>query len=122
MTWKTVQSKNNLWDCYVNLRIGKNKVNYVDYLDCGDYVVVVNAAQLAVTGRKLTQKFYRRHSGFPGGFKEVRLDWQMKTDPTKVVRHAVSGMLPKNKLQDPRLARLKIFADEEHPYADKLSK
>lgn len=102
------------------LLMGKDKPNFAPYLDGGDYVVVVNASQLKVTGKKMTQKLYRRHSGYPGGFEEVRLDRQMVKDSAKVVRHAVSGMLPKNKLRDPRLARLKVFADDKHPYQDKF--
>lgn len=102
------------------LLIGKNKPNYVSYLDVGDYVVVVNAAQIKVTGRKAEQKKYYRHSGHPGGFRQRIFSEQLALDPRKIIRHAVAGMLPKNKLQDPRLARLKIFVDEKHPYKEKL--
>ena len=104
------------------LLMGKNKPNFVNYLDGGDYVVVINAAQIKVTGRKAAQKLYRRHSGYPGGFKEISFEKQMEKDPRFVIRHAVAGMLPKNKLRDKRLARLKIFIDEKHPYDDKFKK
>ncbi|PJE69165.1 50S ribosomal protein L13 [Candidatus Shapirobacteria bacterium CG10_big_fil_rev_8_21_14_0_10_38_14] len=100
--------------------IGKDKANFVSYLDCGDYVVVVNAAEIKVTGRKSAQKKYYRHSGYPGGFRETTFKQQMEKDPRKIIRHAVSGMLPKNKFRDPRLARLKIFIDKKHPYENKI--
>jgi large subunit ribosomal protein L13 len=98
------------------LLIGKHKANYAPNLDAGDYVVVVNAEKLSVTGKKRSDKMYRRHSGYPGGFKEYTLDQVMVKDPRKVIKLAVSGMLPKNKLRDPRLKRLKIFTGQEHPY------
>jgi len=101
------------------LLIGKGKVNYAPYLDGGDYVVVINAAKVKVTGRKSDQKMYRRHSGYPGGFRELTFRQQMAKDPRKIVLHAVSGMLPKNKLRSPRLRRLKVFTDEKHDYQDK---
>jgi len=102
------------------LLIGKDKVYYAPNLDCGDYVVVINAAEVEISGRKRKQKLYRRHSGYPGGFRELTFTQLMKRDPRKVIRHAVGGMLPKNKLRDKRLARLKIFVDEKHPYQDKF--
>lgn len=103
-----------------NLLMGKNKPYFVPHLDCGDYVVVVNAGRVKISGEKSEQKKYYRHSGYPGGFREVTFNEQMKKDPRKIIQHAVAGMLPKNKLQDRRLIRLKIFVDEEHPYQDKL--
>jgi large subunit ribosomal protein L13 len=102
------------------LLIGKDKVYYVPYLDCGDYVVVLNAKKVAVSGRKRKQKLYRRHSGYPGGFKELTFQQLMAKDPRKVVFQAVKGMLPKNKLRDKRLARLKVFVDNQHPYQEKF--
>ncbi len=104
------------------LLMGKNKTSFVPYLDGGDYVVVINAAQVEVTGRKRDNKLYYRHSGYPGGFKKVTFSQQMAKDPTQVIRQAVAGMLPKNKLQDQRLARLKIFAENKHQYEDKFKK
>jgi len=103
-----------------SLLIGKNKPYFVSHLDCGDYVVVINASQVKVSGRKAQQKKYYRYSGYPGGLKEITFSQQMTKDPTKVIRHAVEGMLPKNKLRDKRLARLKIFVGEEHQYKDKF--
>jgi large subunit ribosomal protein L13 len=104
------------------LLMGKGKPYFVNHLDCGDYVVVINASRVKVTGRKNKQKLYRRHSGFPGGFKEASFEEQLAKDPRKIVRHAVAGMLPKNKLRKPRLARLKIFPEIKHPYQDKFKK
>ena len=103
-----------------NLLMGKNKPYFVSHLDCGDYVVVVNASKVRVSGRKTQQKKYYHYSGYPGGLKETTFSQQIAKDPRKVIWHAVAGMLPKNKLRDKRLARLKIFAAEEHPYKDKF--
>lgn len=94
--------------------IGKYKPTYTAHIDGGDYVVVVNADQLAVTGNKLEDKMYYRHSGFPGGIKGRTLKEQMVVDSTAVIREAVRGMLPKNKLVDDRLKRLKIYTGAEH--------
>ena len=100
--------------------VGKDKPYFVNYLDCGDYVVVTNAAKVRVTGRKAKQKKYYRHSGYPGGFREITFEKQMARDPRKIIRHAVAGMLPKNKLRAKRLARLKIFVNDKHPYEEKF--
>lgn len=97
--------------------IGKHKPTYTAHIDAGDYVVVTNAAKLVVTGNKLQAKKYFRHSGFPGGIKERTLAEQLEKDPTKVIYDAVRGMLPKNKLMDARLKRLKIFAGSDHNHA-----
>lgn len=94
--------------------IGKYKPTYTAHVDGGDYVVITNAANLVVTGNKLTDKKYYHHSGFPGGIKERTLAEQLVKDPTKVIYDAVAGMLPKNKLQGDRLKRLKVFAGAEH--------
>jgi len=104
------------------LLMGKNKPSFVPYLDGGDYVVVINAAKVKVSGRTAENKLYYRHSGYPGGFKKVTFAQQMAKDPTQIIRHAVEGMLPKNKLRDQRLARLKVFIDEKHNYEDKFKK
>lgn len=104
------------------LLMGKNKPSFVPYLDGGDYVVVINAAKVKVTGRKAENKLYYRHSGYPGGFKKVTFAQQMAKDPTQIIRHAIEGMLPKNKLRDQRLARLKIFSESQHQYEDKFKK
>ena len=102
------------------LLMGKAKVNQTPNLDMGDYVVAINAKDIKVTGKKLADKKYRRHSGFPGGFREETLGELMARDCRKVIEKSVKGMLPKNKLQAPRLARLKVFKDEKHPYAAQL--
>ncbi len=100
--------------------MGKNKATYSPGMDDGDFVVVINAKDIVVTGKKLQDKKYQRHSGFPGGFREETLGALMKRDPRKVIEKSVKGMLPKNKLQDVRLGRLKVFKDEKHPYAQQL--
>jgi len=98
------------------LLTGKGKVQFTKHIDCGDFVVVINAANLVVTGSKLTTKKYYHHSGFPGGLRERTLQEQIDLDPTKAVEHAIRGMLPVNKLRDARLARLKIYAGSEHKH------
>lgn len=103
-----------------NLLMGKSKPYWVPHLDCGDYVVVINAAKVKVSGKKAEQKKYYSHSGYPGGFREISFKEQLGKDPRKIIKHAVAGMLPKNKLRDKRLARLKIFVDEKHPYLEKF--
>ncbi len=97
--------------------MGKSKVTYTPHIDNGDYVIVVNAKNLIVTGDKMTQKKYYRHSGFPGGIKELKLEEVIEKDASRAIREAVKGMLPKNKLSDVRLTRLKIFEGLEHAHA-----
>lgn len=97
--------------------MGKSKVTYTPHIDNGDYVVVVNAKNLKVTGEKMTQKKYYRHSGFPGGLTELKLEEVIEKDPSVAIREAVKGMLPKNKLSADRLARLRIFEGTEHAHA-----
>ena len=104
------------------LLIGKNKIYYTPHLDCGDYVVVINADKVRLTGSKEQQKKYYRHSGYPGGLKVVSFQEQMAKDSRKVISLAVSRMLPKNKLQKQRMKRLKIFKGKEHSYAEKMKK
>jgi len=98
------------------LLTGKGKPQFTHHIDCGDYVVVVNAGNIQVTGKKLEQKMYYRHSHFPGGLKETTLKEKMEKAPTHALFHAVRGMLPVNKLRDARLARLKIYAGAEHQH------
>ena len=98
------------------LLTGKGKPMFTKHIDCGDYVVVINAKDLKVTGDKLQQKMYYRHSGFPGGLTETKLVDKMISDPTEVLQHAIRGMLPVNKLRDERLMRLKIYADGDHKH------
>ncbi len=96
--------------------LGKNKPNYTPSLDCGDYVVVTNCKLVEVTGKKEKNKMYGNFSGYPGGLKEKAL-WQVRKEkPTEIIRHAVWGMLPKNKLRDRIITRLYLFADEKHTY------
>jgi large subunit ribosomal protein L13 len=96
---------------------GKHKPQYTPHLDVGDFVVVINAAHVAVTGRKLEQKKYYRYSGYPGGLKETRLDEMLKKHPTRVIEHAVRGMLPKGKLGRQMFKKLKVYAGDSHPHA-----
>ena len=96
--------------------IGKYKPTYTPHVDGGDYVVVVNAKELVVTGAKETDKMYYRHSGFPGGLKEAQLKELREKSPESIIQEAVKGMLPKNKLAAGRLARLRIFAGSEHDH------
>ncbi|OGM19177.1 50S ribosomal protein L13 [Candidatus Woesebacteria bacterium RIFCSPHIGHO2_01_FULL_38_10] len=102
------------------LLTGKHKPSYANHMDMGDYVVIVNASQVEVTGRKRKQKVYRKHSGYPGGFKEVKFEKLIEERPERVVQHAVSGMLPKNRLHKKRMVRLKVFAESKHQYQDKF--
>ncbi|MBR3121964.1 50S ribosomal protein L13 [Candidatus Saccharibacteria bacterium] len=96
--------------------MGKSKVTYTPHIDGGDYVVVINAKDLKVTGDKMLQKKYYRHSGFPGALKELRLEEVVEKDPSVAIKLAVKGMLPKNKLAADRLARLRVFAGAEHAH------
>lgn len=100
--------------------MGKNKVTYSPHLDNGDYIVVVNAKDVKLTGLKRAQKVYRGHSGYPGGFKEVKFEAQMVKDPRVIIEKAVYGMLPGNRLRKKRMGRLKVFSDGEHKYQDKF--
>jgi large subunit ribosomal protein L13 len=100
-----------------SLLIGKGKPTVTPHMDGGDYVIVINTASLVVTGKKMTDKIYYRHSGFPGGLYSRTLKEQMERDPNKVIFDAVRGMLPVNKLRDGRLARLKLYADTEHNHS-----
>ncbi len=96
--------------------MGKSKVTYTPHIDNGDYVVVVNAKNLVVTGDKMVQKKYYRHSGFPGGLKELKLEEVIEKDPARAITAAVKGMLPKNKLAAERLKRLRVFPGEEYAH------
>lgn len=96
---------------------GKNKVDYAPHVDNGDYVIVLNAGKILVTGAKEENKLYRTHSGYMGGLKETPLSKMRTKKPTELVRHAVSGMLPKNRLRDGMLERLKLEVGTEHQYA-----
>ncbi|MBP7807008.1 50S ribosomal protein L13 [Candidatus Saccharibacteria bacterium] len=99
------------------LLTGKGKPSFTKHIDCGDFVVVINAADLVVTGDKKLKKVYYKHSHYPGGLRQKTLQEQLDQDPTEVIFKAVRGMLPVNKLRDGRLARLKIYAGSEHQHA-----
>ena len=96
---------------------GKHKPQYAPNLDVGDYVIVVNAAKVAVTGRKREQKVYYRHSGYPGGIRGVLLEDQLERHPDRVIEHAVRGMLPHNPLGRAICKKLKVYGGPDHPHA-----
>ena len=96
---------------------GKHKTTFTPHVDCGDFVIIVNADKAVLTGKKLTQKYYRTHSGYAGGLKETRYDRLMATRPTLAMTLAVRGMLAKNPTQKWQLRRLKVFAGNEHKHA-----
>ena len=95
---------------------GKGKPQYTPHVDTGDFVIVVNADKIAVTGKKLDQKRYYRHSGYPGGLRSRTLREQLDRQPTEVLRKAVKGMLPRNRLSRAQITKLKIYAGPEHPH------
>lgn len=101
------------------LLMGKNKASYSAHLDSGDFVVVINAEKIKVTGKKAEQKVYRGHSGYPGGFKEESFAKILKEHPQRIIEHAVDGMLPDNRLKKARLARLKMVVGDKNPYDKK---
>lgn len=102
------------------LLMGKQKPMFVRHLDVGDFVVVINADKVRVTGNKAKQKMYYHHSGYPGGMKSVSLEKMMQTYPNRVIEHAVKGMLPKNKLSAGMMKRLKVYSGDSHPHAGQV--
>lgn len=96
---------------------GKNKPMYAPNIDTGDYVIVINAEKIAVTGKKLDQKVYRHHTGYIGGLKSITLKKQLETKPEEVIKHAVKGMLPKNALGRKMFKKLHVYAGPEHAHA-----
>lgn len=122
--WHLIDAKNQiLGRLAVNiadLLRGKKKLDFQSNKDIGDYVVVKNAKEITVSGKKMEQKIYYRHSGYLGGLKEVKLKEMIKKKPEEVIRHAVLGMLPKNKLKKFWLKRLLVYSGKEHPFDDKL--
>ena len=96
---------------------GKRKPEYTPHVDTGDFVIVVNAEKISVTGQKRTEKIYYRHSGYPGGLKERTLAEMLEKRPEEVIRKAVKGMLPRNRLARKQLTKLKVYAGPEHPHA-----
>jgi large subunit ribosomal protein L13 len=101
---------------------GKQKPQYTPHIDTGDFVVVVNAEKIHVTGKKLDQKMYHRHSGYPGGLRSRTLREQLERRPTEMIRKTVKGMLPRNRLASAQLTKLKIYAGPEHPHAAQAPK
>jgi len=95
---------------------GKNKPEYTPHVDTGDFVIVVNAEKISVTGKKMTDKKYYRHSGYPGGLKTRTLGEMLERRPEEVIRKAVKGMLPRNRLARKQLTKLKVYAGPEHPH------
>jgi large subunit ribosomal protein L13 len=99
-----------------NLLMGKHKPTFTANMDTGDFVVVINAGKIKVTGKKLTEKMYYRHSMYPGGLKSESLARALETHPERVIEHAVKGMLPHNKLGNAMLKKLKVYAGDKHPH------
>ena len=99
-----------------NILRGKNKPEYTPNSDVGDFVVLVNAKNIEVTGNKSENKIYFRHTGYPGGIKQISFKDQLEKDPEKIIRDAVKGMLPKNKLNRQIIKKLKVYNDETHPH------
>lgn len=100
-----------------NILCGKHRPEFTPHVDCGEFVIIINAAEAVLTGRKLEQKFYRRHSGYIGGLKEVNYKTLMATKPTLAMELAVKGMLPHNSIGDKSITRLKVYAGAEHDNA-----
>ncbi|MBI2956892.1 MAG: 50S ribosomal protein L13 [Acidobacteria bacterium] len=99
------------------LLMGKHKVRFTPGVEVGDHVVVINARRVRLTGKKLEQKVYRWHSGYPGGLKEVKARHRFSSKPEEMVRDAILGMLPKNKLLRRRAKKLRVYSDDKHPHA-----
>lgn len=122
--WKLIDAKNQivgrLSTTVARLLMGKNKVYYSPNIDCGDYVVVINAKDVIFSGKKETQKKYFRHSGYPGGLKSKTAADLRVAKPEEIVRHAVVGMLPKNKLAKEMVKKLYIYPTSTHPYQAKF--
>ena len=100
--------------------MGKAKATYSRHMDMGDCVVLINAKDIEVTGKKESQKKYVRHSGYPGGYKKIKYAKLLAESPQRIIEHSVFGMLPGNRLRDKRMRRLRVFAGSKHPYGDKF--
>jgi large subunit ribosomal protein L13 len=98
------------------LLMGKHKPIFSRHMDTGDFVVVINAQKISVSGNKEKQKLYRRHSGYPGSLKSITLEKMLKTRPERVIEHAVKGMLPKNRLGNAMVKKLKVYTGDSHPH------
>lgn len=122
--WHLIDAKNQrvgrLSTKIAHLLMGKHKPYYVKNIDCGDYVVAVNAKDVVFSGKKEKQKIYWRHSGYPGGLRSKTAADLRTTKPEEIIKHAVVGMLPKNKLAREMVKKLYIYPTSEHPYADKI--
>lgn len=122
--WHLIDAKNQILGRLsteaAKILMGKNKPNYVPFLDCGDNMVIINASKVKVTGKKETQKKYVRHSGYPGGYKEETLAELREDHPERVIIHAVAGMLPKSKLGKKMIKKLHVYGNSEHPYKREL--
>lgn len=122
--WQLIDVKNQLIghvaSQIANLLMGKSKGYYAKNIDCGDNVVVINSAYVKSTGKKEDQKMYRKHSGYPGGFKEISLKNLRIKNPNVIITHAVSGMIPDNKLKKKIMARLYVYKDDKHSYVNKF--
>ena len=105
-----------------NLLMGKHKPIYAPHIDVGDYVVIINAAKVRVTGKKAEQKIYYRHSGYPGGLKSPTFEEVFSSHPTRVIEHAVRGMLPKNSLGRAMFKKLKVYPGSAHPHQAQVGK
>ena len=99
---------------------GKHKPMWAPHMDVGDYVIIVNAAKVAVTGKKRSEKIYYRHSGYPGGLKSPTFEDVMAKDPRRIIEHAIKGMLPKNALGRAMYGKLRVYAGAEHPHRGQL--
>jgi large subunit ribosomal protein L13 len=102
------------------LLMGKNKSIYSPYMDTGDFVIVINAAKVKVSGKKLTDKIYHRHTGYPGGLRSIALRDMLEKHPTRAVEHAVKGMLPHNRLGKVMFGKLKVYSGENHPHESQI--
>ena len=118
--WLLLDAKNEILGRMASkvamILMGKNKVNYLPYKVNGDNIIIINSSKIKVTGKKLKQKIYYKHSGYPGGLKMTCLKDMMNKNPNYIIRHAVKGMLPKNKLQKILLKNLRIYSTSTHPH------
>lgn len=123
-TWHTLDAKDQVLGRFATnvstLLMGKQKPSYSAHMDSGDFVVVINAEKIILTGNKEKQKLYRSHSGYPGGFRELSIEKIRKEFPERIIEHAVSGMLPDNRLKRDRMKRLKVVVGDKNPYSDKI--
>lgn len=123
--WHVIDASNKtlgkLSSQIAKLLMGKHKPIYCPHLDTGDYVVVINASKVRVTGKKAKEKIYYRHSGYPGGLKTITFENMLQTHPTRVIEHAVKGMLPHNRLGRAMFKKLKVYAGDSHPHQAQVS-